>query len=205
LVLVDVRPADAAKKEHIKSAVSIPLAELENAKDRFPGDKKAPIVIYCSTVQASEDAFRTVRKWGYANLSYLSGGIEAWKKAGNPVESNALKTDIVYVPKPRPGEISIEEFKKIAETKPSDKLILDVRDVDEAADGMLIGAKNIPTKDIPSRLSDIPKDKEIITHCITGVRAEMAFHALKEGGYKVRFLNADIKIDKHGKYEITKE
>jgi hypothetical protein len=27
----------------------------------------------------------------------------------------------------------------------------------------------------------------------------------KEVGYKVRFLNANIKIDKDGKYEISKE
>ncbi|TAL26021.1 MAG: hypothetical protein EPN94_04180 [Nitrospirae bacterium] len=204
-VLIDIRPADEAKKEHIKGAVSIPLNELATSKDRFPADKKAPIIIYCSTVKASEEAFAVVRKWGYSNLSYLDGSIEAWKKAGNPVVSGDLATTIVYVPKPRPGEISIDEFKGIAETKPGDKLILDVRDVDEASSGMLIGARNIPTKDITSKLSDIPKDKEIITHCITGVRAEMAYHQLKEAGYKVRFLNADIKIDKDGKYEITKE
>lgn len=204
-VLIDIRPVDEAKKEHIKGAVSIPLKELATSKDRFPADKKAPIIIYCTTVKSSEEAFAVVRKWGYSNLSYLAGGIDAWKKAGNPVVSGDLPAAIVYVPKPRQGEISIEEFKAIAERHPADKFILDVRDVDEASNGMLIGAKNIPTKDIPVKLSEIPKDREIITHCITGVRAEMAYHMLKEAGYKVRFLNADIKIDKDGKYEITKE
>mgnify|MGYP000458473827 CR=1 FL=1 len=33
----------------------------------------------------------------------------------------------------------------------------------------------------------------------------MAYHILREAGYKVRFLNANIKIDKDGKYEISKE
>lgn len=204
-VLIDVRPADAAKKEHIKGAVSIPLTEIEKAKDKLPGDKKAPIIIYCSTVKASEDAFRIVRKWGYSNLSYLAGGIEAWKKAGNPVLSGDLAATIVYAPKPRPGEISLEEFKKIAETRPADKLILDARDEDEAMQGMLKGAKNIPSQAISAKLAEMPKDKEIIVHCVTGVRAEMAYLTLKEAGYKARFLNAEIKIDKDGKYEITKE
>lgn len=204
-VLVDIRPLDEAKKEHIKGAVSVPLKGIEKSKDRFPADKKAPIIIYCDVTKLSEEAFIIARKWGYSNLTYLAGGIEAWKKAGNPVVSGDLATTIVYVPKPRPGEISIEEFKKIAETKPADKFILDVRDVDEASSGMLVGARNIPAKDISSKLSEIPKDKEIITHCITGVRAEMAYHMLKESGHKVRFLNADIKIDKDGKYEITRE
>jgi len=204
-VLIDVRPAETAEKEHIKGAVSIPLKELANAKDKFPVDKKAPVIIYGNTVQMSEDAFRIVRKWGYINASYLAGGIDVWKKSGYPVENNALKTAIAYVPKPKQGAISVDGFKSIAETKPSGKLILDVRDADEAAAGMIAGAINVPAGEISLRLSEIPKDREIITHCVTGVRAEMAYHILKEAGFKVVFLNAEIKIDKDGKYEITKE
>ncbi|HCZ12524.1 MAG TPA: hypothetical protein DHV16_09805 [Nitrospiraceae bacterium] len=204
-VLIDARDLDAAKKEHIKGAASIPLSEIVPAKDRLPGDKKAPIIIYSDSAKTSEDAFKTVRKWGYPNVAYLTGGIEAWKNAGNPVMSGELKQNIVYASKPRPGEVGVEDFKNIAETFPKDKFILDVRDEDEAADGMFKGAKNIPTQEIKAKLADIPKDKEIIAHCSTGVRAEIAYHALKEAGYKARFLNAKIKIDKDGKYEITKE
>ncbi len=70
---------------------------------------------------------------------------------------------------------------------------------------MLIGAKNIPTQDIQKKLAEIPKDKEVIIHCTTGVRAELAYHSLKDAGYKSRFLNAIVKIDPNGRYEITKE
>ncbi|MEW6739435.1 MAG: rhodanese-like domain-containing protein [Nitrospirota bacterium] len=204
-VLIDIRPADAAKKEHIKGAVSIFLSELAQAKDGFPADKKAPIIICCDTQKLSEDAFKIVRKWGYSNLAYLAGGIEAWKKAGNPVASNELKTAIVYVPKPKPGEISVDDFKKIAETLPPDKLILDVRDKDETMRGIIKGAKNIPAKDAASRLSEIPKDREIIIHCTTGARAEMVYHTLKDAGYKALFLNAVIKVESNGTYGIFKE
>lgn len=204
-VLIDVRTGDDAKKEHLKGAFNIAANEVAGAKDRFPADKKAPIILYGGTTDAAMGAFKTVRGWGYTNASILNGGIEAWKKAGNPVASNSLASAIVYLPKPRPGEIVIEDFKKVAETLPPDKFILDVRDEDEAMQGMLKGAKNIPTQNVSAKLSEIPKDKEIITHCATGVRAEMAFHTLKDAGYKVRFLNAAIKIDKDGKYEISKE
>ncbi|MCX5716758.1 MAG: rhodanese-like domain-containing protein, partial [Nitrospirae bacterium] len=204
-VLIDVRPTKDAKKEHIKGAVSIPLRDIKKTENKFPADKKAPIIIYCDNGKASAKAFKVVRGWGYENTSVLEGGIGAWKNAGNPLERGKLSTQIVYVPKPMPGTISIEEFKTIAETKPVDKLILDVREVNETAKGMLIGAMNIPASEIFSRLSDIPKDKEVITHCATGVRAEMAYHMLKDAGYKVRFLKATIKIDKDGKYEITQD
>jgi rhodanese-related sulfurtransferase len=204
-ILVDLRPADETKREHISGAVSIPGAAVNAAKDRLPADKKAPIVLYAGDAKTAADAFNVIRGWGYTNISVLDGGIDEWKKSGNPVASGEPQTVIVYVPKPRPGEITIEEFKRLAETLPQDKLILDVRDEDEAMQGMLKGARNIPAQEISGKLTDLPKEKEIIAHCVTGVRAEMAYLLLKEQGYKVRFLNADIKIDKDGKYEITKE
>lgn len=204
-VLLDVRPADAAHHEHIQGAVSIPLKELAGAKDKFPANKKAPIVIYSNSKELSEEAFKTVRKWGYANTTYLQGGIEAWKAAGNPVASRSLKTAIVYVPKPAPGEITIEEFKRIVEKSPADKFVLDARDKDEAAEGILKIARNIPAQDVTARLQELPKDKEIIIHCSTGTRAEIAYTQLKEAGLKARFLNAEVEVSKDGSYKVTKE
>lgn len=203
-VIVDVRPADVAVKEHAKGAINIPLAELDKFKDKFPKDKSAPIVIYCASTEAMQKAFSIIRPWGYNNVSYLEGGWEAYKKAGLPVASNALVKEINYVPKLLPGEISVDEFRKIAQSTPADKLILDVRDEEEAAEGMIKGAKNIPTQDIKQRLAEIPKGKEIIVHCSTGVRAEIAYNILKEAGIKVRYLNANVHIDKSGKFDVSK-
>jgi len=70
---------------------------------------------------------------------------------------------------------------------------------------MIKGAVNIPESTIKSRLNELPKDKEIIVHCATGIRADNVFEELKEAGFKTRFLNAVIQIDKDGKYEITKK
>jgi rhodanese-related sulfurtransferase len=130
--------------------------------------------------------------------------MDAWQAAKYPVETGNLATTIVYVPKPRPGEISIDDFKKIAANTPADTLILDVRNQDEGNAGMLKGAKLIPDEEILDRLAEIPKDKKIITHCSTGVRAEMAYHKLKEKGYNVQFLNAKVEIDKDGNAKIEK-
>ncbi len=204
-VLIDLRPPKEAEKSHIHDAVSIPSKEIEGAKDKFPADKSAPIILYAADTLSAAKVYKVVRGWGYGNTSVLEGGLDLWKKLGNPVVSGELKTAIVYVPKPRPGEIPIEEFKRIAESLPTDKAILDVRDEDEAMQGMLKGAINIPSKEISKRHREIPRDKEIITHCLNGVRAEMAYHILKESGYKARFLNATISVDKDGKYTITKE
>lgn len=202
-VLVDLRDAESAKKGFIKGAVSIPANELASAKDKFPGDKSAPIILYSDREDTA--AYKTVNSWGYRNISVLGGGIEAWKKNAGEFAKGELTTTVSYVPKPRPGEISIEDFKTLTEKGAPDKIILDARDKDEAMNGMIKGAINIPAGELKDRMKEFPKNKEIIAHCTTGIRAESAYDELKEAGFPVRYLNAIIQIDKDGKYEITKK
>jgi len=202
-VLIDLRDAEEAEKGFIPGAVSIPAKYMAAAKDRFPGDKSAPIILYADKMD--ETAFKTVRGWGYSSTSLLNGGIAVWGRDGNKTQKGMLATTISYLPKPRPGEIAIEEFKAIAETGAPDKIILDVRESDEVMNGMIKGAVSMPESTIKGRLKELPKDKEIIVYCATGIRAESVFEELKEAGFSTRFLNAVIQIDKDGKYEITKK
>jgi rhodanese-related sulfurtransferase len=110
---------------------------------------------------------------------------------------------IAYAPKPRPGSIAIDEFSKLARSTPADVLILDVRNPDEANAGMIKGALLIPDEELVARLAEVPKNKRIVTHCLTGIRAEMAYHKLKDAGYNVAFLNANIDVTKDGNFKIT--
>ncbi len=61
----------------------------------------------------------------------------------------------------------------------------------------------IPDEDLAARMAEVPKDKRVIAHCSTGIRAEMAYHKLKDAGYKAGFLNAEIEIDKAGNFKVT--
>jgi rhodanese-related sulfurtransferase len=205
-VLVDVRPAKDAEAGFIKGAVSIPAADIEKSLAKFPPkDKKAPIMIYDQ--KGGDDAVKAAKTLitaGYAPVDIVSGGFDGWKAAGFPVQTGKLATNIVYVPKPRPGEISIDDFKKIAMNTPADTLILDVRNRDEGNAGMIKGAKLVPDEEILDRFAEIPKDKKIITHCSTGVRAEMAYHKLKEKGYNAQFLNAKVEINDKGEFKLEK-
>lgn len=45
-IIVDSRPADSYKVEHIKGAINIPLAEFEVQYKNIPTNKK--IIVYCS-------------------------------------------------------------------------------------------------------------------------------------------------------------
>ena len=196
-VLIDLRSKNAADKGHIKGAVSIPEAELAAAKDKFPKDKSAPVILY-NDGQASAEAFASVRSWGYKNATVLKGGAEAWDGKFFPGET---ATKIVYVKKLKPGTISVAEFKKIAADKQSDKVILDVRDSGVAT---IPGAINIPQAELANRLAELPKDKEVIVHCNTGILASMALKTLKDNGYNARYVDAVVQVSPDGSFEVNK-
>ena len=201
-VLVDVRDADAAEKGFIPGAIGIPAKDLASWKDRFPENKKAPIILY-DAAQASPEAFKTVRGWGYANTTVLRQGIGLWKgelKTG-PL---AAPAKIEYAKKLKPGEITAEEFKKIADSRPEGTLILDVRE--QPVDGILVGALPIPQSQLEARFAEVPREKSIAIHCNTGILAKLAYDQLVAKGYdKVRYLNAVVVIGAHGTYEVSEK
>jgi rhodanese-related sulfurtransferase len=196
IVLIDSRGPEAAKKGHIQGAVAIPLKEIINQKNQFPVDRKAYMVFYSQTTNLSGLApiVKTVTTWGYRRVYVLDGGYDGWLKADGALQKGMVRTKIFYLPRPHPGEIVGDEFMNIVASRPKDKLILDVRTPEEVSMGMIDGAVNIPTDQLQGRLSELPKDKEIVVHCRTGLRAEMAYSILRNAGFKARFLNDKVAI-----------
>jgi rhodanese-related sulfurtransferase len=204
LVLVDLRPEADAKKAHIPGAVNIPADKLAAKKEMFPTDKSAPIILYTEE-GIDQKSFDTVRRWGYKNTSVLKGGVAKWKAAKGRLLEDSLVAKIDYVKIIPKGQIGIEEFRKVADARPDDKLILDVRDSAAAAEGIIQGALNIPQADLEDRLAEIPKDKEILIHCNTGILASMAAKTLKQKGYDARYLDAVVLVSADGSYEISEK
>lgn len=207
-VLLDVRSGKETGKGFIKGAVAFPAEKRARLiKALPPKEKKPPVVVYDARDgnQAAKVA-KALLKAGYGKVMILNGGFVAWQTAKYDVSSGKLAAKANYTPKLRPGEISIDEFRKYAAQLPANVMIIDVRNSDEGKTGMLKNATLIPAEELKNRSAEIPKDKLIVAHCSTGVRAEMAYHALKELGYSnVKFLNAKLDIEKNGKYKITKE
>jgi rhodanese-related sulfurtransferase len=198
-VLIDLRSKKAATAGHIKEAVSIPEAELAAAKAKFPQDKSAPVILY-NDDQASMESFGLVRGWGYKNASVLHGGARGWDGQFFPGEP---ASEIVYVKKLKPGQITVAEFQEIATAKPSGKVILDVRD--SGAEGTIPGAINIPQAQLAEKLGELPKDKEYIIHCNTGIMAGMALKTLQDNGYQARYLDAVVQVSPDGSFDVSEK
>jgi rhodanese-related sulfurtransferase len=205
-VLIDARSADDATSGHIKGAVSVPVGQLAAVRKSLPEPKlNAPLIVYDG--RGGEQAVAVAQaliKAGQKNVLVLKGGMVDWVAAGYAVESGVpAPKQIAYAPKPRAGSLPMAEFTTLAKNTPADVLILDVRNPDEAQQGMIKGAMLIPDEELAARIAELPKGKRIVTHCLTGIRAEMAYHKLKEAGFNAAFLNNEIQVAKDGSFKIT--
>lgn len=81
--------------------------------------------------------------------------------------------------------ITTDELQKKLEA--GEKLqLIDVREDEEVAQGMIPGAKHIKMMDIPARLNELDRETEYIYICRSGNRSSHVCQYLHEQGYKVR-------------------
>jgi rhodanese-related sulfurtransferase len=89
-LFVDARPSNFFRQQHIKDAITLPLAlfdiiymmELSNI------DKNKEIIIYGRNISRlyDEQVARKLALRGYRNTKILNGGLAEWKKSAYPVE-----------------------------------------------------------------------------------------------------------------------
>ncbi len=88
LLIIDVRSATEYTGElgHIATAALLPLPEFTTGFAQLDGAPQRPVVLVCRTDKRSSDAARIMDAAGWQQVSVLSGGMEAWQRAGLPVE-----------------------------------------------------------------------------------------------------------------------
>lgn len=218
-VIIDVRPLlSEVKKSAIKSAVNLSLSQLLEMNRQFvakkvrarkanlPGlsDKRAPIVLYSNKFASPEvvKAFKTLRNWGYKNVSALRGGFTGWVSSGLPTVSGGAGNKIAYTKKLAKGAVAPDEFARLVNGGKA--LVLDIRQPKEVATGKITHALAIPLDTLEKNLGRIPKNKPVLVYCVNGVRAGIAYNLLQNNGFKkARFLNESIEVNKKGEYCIN--
>ncbi|MFZ9940792.1 MAG: rhodanese-like domain-containing protein, partial [Luteolibacter sp.] len=89
--------------------------------------------------------------------------------------------------------ITVERLREIL-SDGFDGLLIDVREPHEHAVSQIDSACLIPLRELPSQLSELPRDREIIVHCKSGARSARAVRLMLESGF-VRVTNVQGGID----------
>ncbi len=227
-VILDV----ATRREHAIRGFKIPGAVITSygeivftdfMKKNFP-DANTPIITTCTKGKRGLLIAKVLKEMGYKNVTYIRGGLDAWKKAGLPLEKyepgeerkiKPLNLLQVEPPQGKTGEdfaneakryvrgISVQEAKKKFDNK--EAIFVDVRRRSEYKSGFIEGSLDIPLGrlifDARTRIPN--KNTPIITYCEKGMRAAIAGSYLVQMGYtNVRYLEGGISAWKKAGYPV---
>jgi len=218
--VVDVRKEDEYKKEHIKTAVSIPLAKVldNDSPERIVQlleqngiSDKTPVVVYDDTFGAlAARVAWTFQYVGHSNTSLLETTFAKWKSYGFETEKKVN----VFPHAKHSLRVNNEIFANYNEVEKAkseqNKILIDSRERLNFLSEHIPGATNLPytmlgTADSilrePQEIKrfmenrGISTDDEVITYCgSVGTLSGLAYYALRMGGVKkIRLYSISFK------------
>jgi hydroxyacylglutathione hydrolase len=129
-----------------------------------------PVVLVSDSTEVHEYAVRQLVRIGYDDLrGYLEGGMEAWQRAGLPLERVPVLT-------------MRQVRERLCRGQPL--VVLDVRQAHEWSTGHIPRAELVEAGELPRAEPRLPHDRLIATHCSHGQRAATALSVLERGGFK---------------------
>lgn len=86
-LLLDVREPAEYEQGHLTAALNLPRGMLEFMLSGNPAlqDTARPVIVYCKTGGRAALAAQTLQAMGFAGVSSIAGGFDAWAAAGLPV------------------------------------------------------------------------------------------------------------------------
>jgi hydroxyacylglutathione hydrolase len=175
--IVDARDRDAFAAAHLRGSLNI---ELESAFSGYVGwlvEFGAPILLVLPDApDALAEATTELLRVGYEWVpGWLEGGVDAWAASGRPVSSYTTTT--------------MEEAHRRRASDGDPGVLLDVRQANEWADGVVPDSELIFVADLPSRLAELPAGAPVTVFCRTGHRASMAASVLDNAGFDVTLVD----------------
>ena len=174
--IVDARDRDAYAAGHIRGSLNI---ELESSFSGYVGwlvEFGAPVVLVLPAARdALAEATTELLRVGYERVpGWLEGGIEAWAASGRPLASYGTTTMADVHRERSAGDIA--------------GVLLDVRQPNEWASGVVPGSELIFVADLPNRIAQLPAGQPVTVSCRTGHRASMAASVLDNAGFDVTLV-----------------
>ncbi|MBK7388850.1 MAG: MBL fold metallo-hydrolase [Bacteroidetes bacterium] len=170
-IIVDCRTADAFGTGFIPGSVNIGL---DGSFAMIAGGLLNPEIPIILVVESGKnvEAILRLSRIGYENVvGYLEGGIEAWKNAGEKVDTIPSVDAILF----------LHNFRY------TDNVVLDVRFPDEWVPGFVAGAKLIELFKLEQKVKELDREKNIYIYCAGGYRSMVAASILHRLGFKNLF------------------
>lgn len=191
-VLVDVRSRDAYRRGHLPGAAHVPLDEM--SWEEFSSPVGMPGLVFYADgpgdVRAEEAANRALR-WRFQQASQvdgpvavLAGGFGAWAAEGRAVETGEPARAFTAATVRHPDEAGPEEASQLLSAEPPAAVLVDLR---ERRMERPAGSIHLPLEELPARIHELPREREILVFCSQGVRSRIAVGILRAHGLKARF------------------
>jgi thiosulfate/3-mercaptopyruvate sulfurtransferase len=200
-------------------ALNVP--EIEKATEilRGLGISNDSHIVLChirNEVSSTARVFLTFEHLGFrGKVSFLNGGLEQWKKAGNAVT-------VAVPPLPKKGNVKLKSGELIVNKEyvlkslsSANGLVVDARatryfdgePTGNPRDGHIAGAKNIPYADLVDAnnlYKPLPelqnyftpisnKDKELVVYCFIGQTASVVYMAGRMLGYTMKLYDGSMQ------------
>jgi hydroxyacylglutathione hydrolase len=167
--VLDTREVTAFNSAHIAASLNIAA---RTAFDPWAGrllDPEKPIILVSESWEQTTNIQRRLFRMGFDNVEgFLQGGIRNWIQSGLPTEST--------------GNVNVHDLD--TSTAGDDYQLLDVRTDGEWKDGHLPNATHIYAAELPGRMSELDKDRPVVTYCGSDFRANVAASLLQRAGFK---------------------
>jgi len=165
---IDARPERSLNDVHVPGAFAVPHGNAMATWIGWVVPWGTPLVLLSADAGQHDDMMRQLIRIGFDRVhGFLSGGMDAWKSAGLPVEESK--------------RLALDEL-KLAQDLPTAPLVIDVRQRNEYDMGHISGALNIELGEMQKHLDGLARELPVVTVCAAGMRATTATSILQRDG-----------------------
>ena len=187
LAILDLREELIFSRAHPLWARSVPLSRLELLVPGLVPRRGTRIVLCDDADGLVERGAAVLRRFGYANLFFLAGGVAAWAEAGFELFSG------VNVPSKAFGEfvehgagtpsIAAGELEQLLRSG-ADVVVLDSRPLEEYARMSIPTAINVPGAELVLRVRDVARSPQttVVVNCAGRTRSIIGAQSLINAG-----------------------
>jgi hydroxyacylglutathione hydrolase len=168
--VLDVRETAAFAAGHIPGAVNVPVSGSRfSTKAGFVANPERPLVIAAADEGEAKRALKALHSVAFFDVAgYVLGG--------------------------GPERLQLVAVAQLDEVLATGAELIDVREKDERDGGYIANSRNIPYRMLALGVSDLPRDRPLVTICESGPRAAIAASILSAHGFDARAV-ADGGVD----------